>query len=341
MRGLRDDVNVYRCTIDIISKMQDLKVLHLENLSGVASCLSRAQRNLGVRSDVLITWPNKFGYDVDYEYIYNGSPINIIRNVAGLLNEIRKYDVLHVHGGIKWNRLDIVSGRVFLGKPMMVHYHGSETRMGYGTYYPVLADRGIVSTPDLLSKWKGFEYVPNPIQTQGLGPRQEPEGRTRVVHIPSNRTLKGTDLVLEAVEILFRSDIGGDFQFELVEGVDHRTALEKMAGAHIIIDSISRQEITGVPGLFGLVSLEAMAMGRVAVAYIDPRWRNSYPAELPIISPERPDPGSLAACLELLIRDRGRTIDVARSGPGYVRQHHDPEKQARWYIEQYVQMLEG
>ena len=140
-----------------------MNILHIENVAGVATTLSRAQRALGHRSDVLITWPNKFNYDIDFDYNYQDRGVRLPLDIFRVIKLAGKYDLLHVHGGLTRKRLDIVLGKFFSRNPIFIHFHGSETRMGYGTHYKWLMAEGVVSTPDLLRWWPDLTYVPNPV----------------------------------------------------------------------------------------------------------------------------------------------------------------------------------
>jgi hypothetical protein len=116
--------------------------------------------------------------------------------------------------------------------------------------------------------------------------------------------------------------------------------MEEMRRSHIVIDWISQEKVTGIPGIYGNVSLEAMALGRIAVAFIDPTIRPHYPAELPVRSPKEPNPESLADCLGDLITNWRETRMIAESGPKYVAVNHDPTKLAQHFIEKYERIME-
>lgn len=315
-----------------------MKILHIENMAGVASTLSRSQRSLGHQSDVLITWPNKFGYPIDYDRNYQGKGVRIPIEMMSVIKIASKYDVLHIHGGLSKKRLDIVLNKLITGKRMLFHFHGSETRMGYGTSYLWMMADGVVSTPDLLRHWPELTYVPNPIEKpKGI---YEPmsDGQIKIVHFPTNRRFKGTDVIEKGVEIL--KNRGFSFEFKIIEGVAHSKVIEEMRHSHVVIDWMSQENVTGIPGIYGNVSLEAMALGRIAVAFIDPTIRPHYPEELPVRSPKEPNPESLADCLDDLITNWRETRMIAESGPKYVEVYHDSTKLAQRFIEKYERILE-
>ncbi len=160
-----------------------MRILHVENVAGVGSALSRAQRGLGHESDVLITWPNRFEFEVDHEHVYQGKGMRLPSEMVKVLRTCRSYDVLHVHGGLTRKRIDILLSRMTTKQILVGHYHGSETRQGYGLHYRRFIDLGVVATPDLLRWLPDIDYVPNPVdtarkQTQFTGIHQAPRSST-------------------------------------------------------------------------------------------------------------------------------------------------------------------
>ena len=134
---------------------------------------------------------------------------------------------------------------------------------------------------------------------------------------------------------------GWIFDFKIIEGVHHSKVLEEISDSHIVIDWISREEVTKIPGIYGNVSLEAMSLGSVAVAYVDPLIRPHYPSDLPIISPAKPSVDSLIDCLEPLMADREALRKIAEKGPMYVQRNHDPKNIAKSFLDRYERILQS
>jgi hypothetical protein len=195
----------------------------------------------------------------------------------------------------------------------------------------------VVSTPDLLRWLPGCRYIPNPVDPPESASDLPNTPITKIVHIPSDRRIKGTEVVEEAVRNLKAK--GMEVELTILEGVPHSKAMEEVGRSHIVVDWISREELTGVPGIYGKLSLEALARGRVAVSFIDPGIRSLYPDDLPVISPKGTNTEDLAECLIPLIRDRHNLKVIAAKGPNYVRSHHDPEAKAKWFVDQYQALL--
>ena len=87
-----------------------------------------------------------------------------IKNIRKVSRACLGYDLVHVHGGINRKRLDVLAMHFIHRKPLLVHYHGSETRMGYGMAYQSMVDSKIVSRPDLLKWHPDAVFIPNPME---------------------------------------------------------------------------------------------------------------------------------------------------------------------------------
>lgn len=305
------------------------RVLHLENTGGVAWQIAVAQREAGMTADVLLTHRPSFDHPHDLKNLYGGGRVRTLTRMAKTLRIARKYDLLHVHGGLRRGRLDVLAMRRFLGIPVVVHYHGSETRLGYGMAYEDHVDAKIVATPDLLVQHRHAHFHPTPY---GARPMYTPhEGPIRLVHLPSNRAMKGSAMFLAAIERL--RDEGESVHFDLVEGVDHAKALAAIDAADVVLDQFVPPEVAthGRPlGLFGMVSLEAMARGRVAVAALRPDIEVFYPG-CPVLSAG--DLEGLVGLLRRCIRNPSSTRELGLRGIDYVHHRHHPAA--------YVRFLDG
>ena len=136
-------------------------------------------------------------------------------------------------------------------------------------------------------------------------------------HAPSNRRVKGTDLILEALQQL--ASEGYRFEIDLIEGVDNATALERYRAADVVIDQL-------YAGWYGGVALEAMAMGKPVVVYLrDSDFRFLPPAmeaELPFF---RATPSTIVDDLRAVLDlPRADLIARARASRAYAERWHDP-----------------
>ncbi len=303
----------------------------------MAHSIAKAQVELGHRADVLETWHGNVNYDSDYRMYYEGNPLEVLRRMTKVARMAKDYDVIHAHTGINWKRLDIVSMRL-RGKPIVVHYHGPETRMGYGmSYRRIIPKAKIVSTPDLLRWHPDAEFIPNPYAPSN-DPNPWPENKKiKLIHAPTNRHLKGTEKVLKAIEIL--RSMGVVFEFELLENVPHRDLQREIGDSHIVIDRIGDEHETEITDPFGALALEAMSRGRMTISYLPPEITDAYDSSLPVVSPRAPTAKSLAQILHRYLTDPKAVRQTGEAGIRYIKKVHDPLRIASRHVEIYKRVL--
>lgn len=175
-----------------------------------------------------------------------------------------------------------------------------------------------VSTPDLLTDVPRAIWCPVVVDPDRW--RSEPEnapltrGRLRVLHFPTHRVIKGTDLILPTLQLLEEE---GVLDLQLVEGVPNAEMPARMARADVVVDQFRL-------GSYGVAACEAMAAGRVVVAHVSEQVRmvvqerTGY--ELPIFEAT---PDSLEGVLRKIHTDRELALDASTMGPKFVKSVHD------------------
>jgi hypothetical protein len=143
-----------------------------------------------------------------------------------------------------------------------------------------------------------------------------------IVHAPSDKRIKGTEYVLEAISRLEKEH---DLKFVLVHGMPHRRAKEIYQRADIIVDQL-------LGGTYGIFAVEAMALGKPVLCYIREDLRGTYPEELPIVSA---NPENIYDQLKVLVENGGLRRDLGLRGRDYVERYHDSLKIAKQLIELY------
>jgi glycosyltransferase involved in cell wall biosynthesis len=164
-------------------------VLHIWDQAGVAFILAKFQQANGNESKVIrIKNADKYGIDEFYkEYGLFVAPEELIYKS---IEEARKADIIHIHSLPEM----VINIRKIYGrsKIIILHYHGTDIRgfskdnsrtFNLGNILKPknivkkikkrrlhikaqrLADRVIVSTPDLIQLVKGSVFLPNPIDT--------------------------------------------------------------------------------------------------------------------------------------------------------------------------------
>lgn len=235
--------------------------------------------------------------------------------------------------------------------PVFVHYQGDDARQGdYSLenfeftiatqvppgYYTPASDAwkrrqialmtrhasGVYAVnPDLLHVLPvNAEFVPyGHVDIPEWTPEYTQGDRERLVfaHAPSNRNVKGTDLVLAALDEL-RAE-GYEFDLDLVEGVSNEEALARYRHADVMIDQL-------YAGWYGGVAVEAMALGKPVVVYLREGDLGFLPQgmrdELPFF---RATPPTITQTLRgILDMPRADLLERARQSRRFVERWHDP-----------------
>jgi len=171
-----------------------------------------------------------------------------------------------------------------------------------------------VSTPDLLSIVPEAVHIPQAIDLSqwGFVPIEKADRSPwTVLHMPSHRGMKGTEFVLKCVEQLNSS--GHSVHLTLGEGCSHEEVHELYKDADVVIDQL-------IIGAYGLVSVEAMAVGRPVICYISNDVRPLYPDSVPVMSATPLDLGDV---LVDLIRNRSLREQLCYEGRRYVETYHE------------------
>ncbi len=235
--------------------------------------------------------------------------------------------------------------------PVFIHYQGDDARQGdYSLqhfeisiatqvprgYYSPRTDRWKRRQIRFMAKRAAGIYAVNPdlmnvlpsstvfvpyghIAIQDWTPRYTQADRERLVfaHAPSHRKVKGTDLILEALEELAAE--GYRFDVDLIEGVSNSTALERYADADVVIDQL-------YAGWYGGVALEAMALGKPVVVYLRESDFQYLPPEMADELPFfRATPATVKADLrKILDTPREELVTRAKRSRAFVERWHDP-----------------
>jgi glycosyltransferase involved in cell wall biosynthesis len=323
-----------------------MRILHAaRNIANQPADIVRALRALGHEAEVWEYDANPFGFEVDRTIPLDREAQDPAVFWQTFQEAIERFDILHFHFARslfpnQWGGLppfwDLPIYRI-LGKRVFATWHGSDCRLmgihlernpwSYFRFsdirpdddrtakvlevFRTYADGQFVTAPDYL------DYVPD---AEVLGrlidlaewPEQAPTQRDVpvVLHVPSRRGTKGTEMLLPIVERL-KAD-GLDFDFRLLEGVPHSEARRAIAEADVVVDNL-------ISGDYELVSIEAMAVSRVAVANVAAPSAAAFPGA-PVWSL---DPDTAADRLRTIIGDVALRRDLAARGREHVARHHD------------------
>ena len=349
-----------------------LRVLHAPvNIGNHPWILSRQERALGLRSDLVVSSGNWLQYPADR--VLNPTPAT---NLSGRLGQklrqgwfglaaVLRYDVLHYYFGqtfLSWasnHRLPIgfldMKLAHSLGRKVFMTLQGCDARLSDRNSArnaitmchlgrcqiaaecrrtidaqrrrlidKVLpwCDRVFVLNPDLAHDVPGAVFLPYAnVDVAAFKPTYpRSEGPIRLLHAPSDESIKGTRYLLDAVEQLKKR---WPIELILVRGLAHADAVKLYHQADLVIDQL-------LAGWYGGFAVEAMALGKPVACYLrdDDLCHVPEPmrGELPIL---RVTPTTLEQDLENLIEQRRQWPEWGRRARQYVLRWHHPNRIAR------------
>lgn len=203
-------------------------------------------------------------------------------------------------------------------------------------------DRLLALNPDLLAampadKAQYFPYAIDPDFVDGLEAARTPFQSQRraalhVVHLSTNRVLKGTGLIEQALRRA-RDQLGLDLTYEIIVRADRRSALSAVANADVVIDQV-------VLGWYGAAAVEASCLGKPVICWISERQAAAAPADLmaalPFIVTNH---SGIADVLKRFAKDRALLAETGRKCQDFARTWHHPVVVARSALRIYEQLL--
>jgi hypothetical protein len=180
----------------------------------------------------------------------------------------------------------------------------------------------LVTTPDLLLDVPGATWLPSVVDAATWATSTPVLERARpvVAHAPSSGPVKGS----EAIDrVLGRLDDEGLIEYRRIQGVPFERMPEFYGSADIVVDQIRL-------GIYSVASLEAMAAGRVVIAYLDDHTRSVVREDtgwdIPIASARAAE---LEAVVRGLVADRDAARSLAAAGVRFVADVHDGRRTAQ------------
>lgn len=285
------------------------------------------------------------GYNWFQSYLnYIGSVINtdayeLIKLIDPLVNYV---DLFHFHNGNTFvaNNYDVplIHER---GKKMVMHHWGNDVRTVKGALmmnpYPIppsyATDETIHENLTFLSKYMKhaivqdyeiYPYVTDYYEHVHVLPLvcdyqkfpyvyPSPDNLNPVIiHAPTNREFKGSYYIEKAVGEL---KLTHNFTYFAVENMSHQQAMKSYLNADIIVDQI-------LCGTYGMLSVEAMAMGKVVVAYVREDVKSKFPPDLPIVVA---NPDTIRDVLLHLLHNPELRHSIGKASRAYVEKYHSVE----------------
>ncbi|MSP73127.1 MAG: glycosyltransferase [Myxococcales bacterium] len=172
-----------------------------------------------------------------------------------------------------------------------------------------------------------YQCIPAPLDLKRFEYRVPGREIPVVLHAPSNRSFKQTELLLAALDEL--ASQGLKFELRLLEGVPHEQVREALADADIVLDQMSTYP--------ALLAHEAMASGCAVLT-----GNLSAAMPLPAFKPAlHIDPATLNSQLRRVLTDRSLRSELAVSGRAYVERFADHERVAQGVLDAMTASEEG
>lgn len=189
-------------------------------------------------------------------------------------NLLDSFDIVFYHGGLDFYRYPHQALRwKSAGKKIVCFYHGSDLRIrGYIKELDSAADLNLTSEYDLLTMKENLGYCFYPYDSSELPDRKTHNNDPiRIVHSPTNRRYKGTDLIISVIEKIKDER---NIEFLLLEGIPRKEVLEIKAGCDICIDQVGGE--MGGTG-YGKSGIESLAMGLPTITNMTDEYQNWLP----------------------------------------------------------------
>ena len=359
----------------MIVKNKRLKVLHgPTNVGNQPWVLSRHERQLGLKSDLVINYNTWLNYPVDRclsEYNQPSFQAKLKRYLFGMSSPFR-YQVMHYYFGRsfmcwddygppnEWWFRDLKLAKR-LGRKIFMTLQGCDVRLsarsaarnaftpcheGHCAAVPTcratldaqrenliedvlpLADQVFVLNPELAHLVPNGVFLPYAnVDVEAFEPIwPKTQGPPTILHAPSDEGLKGSRLIIAAIERLKKRI---PLEFILVKGMPHAEAVKLYPKADLVIDQV-------LFGWYGGFAVEVMAMGKPVACYIRDEDLHFVPermrAELPLV---RLHPETIEADLEAAIARRAEWPQWGQKAREFVLRWHHPRRLATAIVQLY------
>lgn len=229
---------------------------------------------------------------------------------------LNDFDIIHYDGGLDFYRNSSQAKKWKKeGKKIVCVYYGSDLRSrGLIREMDEQSDLSITSEYDHLLLKPGLEYLFYPYDTSELPARKViDDGIVRIVHSPTNRKFKGTDLIISVIERLKKEK---KIEFLLLENLPRKKVLEIKSSCDICIDQVGGT--MGGTG-YGKAGLETLAMGIPTITNMTDDYAKWLP-ENPFVVAN--DGDQLYEALNELIDTKQLRYEKSEKGRLWVDKYH-------------------
>ena len=173
----------------------------------------------------------------------------------------------------------------------------------------------VLAQPEYAQYLSEYAYFWFPLDIRQWTPVRADNPRPRVVHAPSHTGIKGTKYVNRAIAQL--RDEGVEFDFVVLHNRPHTEIREELERCDIVVDQL-------MAGWYGLLTLEAMALGKCVLTYISSDLERAHGvANVPVLST---NPATVVENLRQAIADAALRDRLGQAAREFVEAHHDADR---------------
>ncbi|MHB1688157.1 MAG: glycosyltransferase [Ignavibacteriaceae bacterium] len=229
---------------------------------------------------------------------------------------LNEYQIIHYDAGLDFFRdASLAKKWKEEGKKIVCCYYGSDLRIrGIIKGLDEISDLNITFEFDHLEMKKDLHYLFYPYDTSELPKKKNSENdEVTIVHSPTNRKYKGTDLIISVVERIKREK---RIKFLLLENIPRKELLQIKSGCDISIDQVGGT--MGGTG-YGKAGLETLAMGIPTITNMTQKYSEWLP-ENPFVVANNSD--ELYRKLNELIENKELRESLGKAGINWVNKYH-------------------
>ncbi len=246
--------------------------------------------------------------------------------IKSMMDFIKSFDIYILDGGTGFLRNGKIIQRLKeKGKKIIIIYMGSDLRSrGAIQVIEDVADKIYTVEFDHTFIHPGAEYLFFPFEVNNYKPKRLRKGKKiTICHAPTNRYLKGTHFVMDAMEKLRKKY---PVKFLLMENIPHNDVIKlKQTECDILID-----QLTDLGGYgYGINSLEALSMGIPCITYINPEYEKFIP-DHPFINANTKN---IQDIIEMIILNEKIREEKGKYGRKWVEKYHSAGRVSKKIIQ--------
>lgn len=241
--------------------------------------------------------------------------IPVKRNISEIIRKYKLdgYDIVHFDGARDLTfGAHLASELKKRGAKIVSVFYGTELRVeGVTPELDKLSDLNLTLEFDHLYLHPNIHFIPAPFEVPRGNISTKTHSPLKIVHAPSHRYNKGTDLIIPVIENL---KLRYQFEFVLVEGVSQAECRRQKSECDLCIDQVGNRGGTG----YGVSSLEMLSLGIPCVS--------DFTQLLSDFMPEHPfylaNPRNLEKVLEDILENPSQLIERGRLSKSWLEKTH-------------------